>query len=143
MKTSDKSNTNKCRYKIQGHHIVDTNKEIRNGDPIYISEILDSSSSEFRSSSISAKDRLDIVGSLGLGLLAPVMGECLESKGYCASKAPHTVIYSLMYLLNDAYQELGFCLVENDSRSKLILQLLSLSGKYKNTVLPHGYQTDA
>ena len=79
MKTPDMKTVNDSRYEIQGDKIIDTKKEIKDGKPIYIREILDSGSHEFKSSPISFKDRLDIVGNLGLKALIPVLVECFKS----------------------------------------------------------------
>lgn len=62
-----------CRYKVEDFQIIDTQKEVNNGRPIYIREILDSPSAEFKFSSITAKERLDIIGQLGLDSLERVL----------------------------------------------------------------------
>jgi|LakMenEpi05May12_1017382.scaffolds.fasta_scaffold26821_1 hypothetical protein len=129
MKIPDKSKVKKIRYKIQRLHIIDTKKEILNGEPIYIREILDSSSHEYKSSSISALDRLDIIGNLGLEKLTPLMKKCLKSKGYPEREAEKEVFFSLKLILDNAYPKLGVQFVENDSKTMLTLQLLSLSRK--------------
>lgn len=123
MKQSDKSNVPQSRYKIQGLHIIDTKKEIKNGEQIYIREILDSGSQEFKSSAISKKDRLDIIGSLGLDALIPALDECFKNgnKGYDVS---NEIEWSLYDLLNGAYPALSFILVENDSKTRRSLQLV-------------------
>jgi hypothetical protein len=113
------------RYKIQDCHIIDTQKEINSGKPIYIRKILDVYSSEFRSCEISAKDRLDIVGQLGLKTLIPVLEECFKNgnKNYNASRE---ALCSLSHLLNATYPQLTF-LPMDDSNSKLTVQLLQSS----------------
>lgn len=113
------------RYKIQDCHIIDTQKEINAGKPIYIRDILDSASDEFKSSKISAKDRLDIVGQLGLKTLIPVLDECFRdnSKNY---NALHEALFALSRLLNKTYPQLTFYPME-DSNSKLTVQLLQSS----------------
>lgn len=110
------------RYKIQDCHIIDTQKEINAGKPIYIRDILDSGSHEFNSSKISAKDRLDIVGQLGLETLITVLEECFKNgnKNYNAS---HEALFALSNLLNATYPQLTFFPME-DSDSKLTVQLL-------------------
>jgi hypothetical protein len=113
------------RYKIQGDHIIDTKKEINAGKPIYIRDILDSGSNEFSSSKISAKDRLDIVGQMGLKTLIPVLEGCFKNgnKNYNAS---HEALFALSRLLNNTYPQLTFYPME-DSNSKLTVQLLQSS----------------
>ncbi|MDO9213545.1 MAG: hypothetical protein Q7U23_06895 [Methylococcales bacterium] len=113
------------RYKIQDNHIIDTKKEINAGKPIYIRDILDSGSNEFSSSKISAKDRLDIVGQMGLKTLIPVLEECFKNgnKNYNAS---HEALFALSRLLNNTYPQLTFYPME-DSNSKLTVQLLQSS----------------
>jgi len=125
MSESDKTPLNESRYKIQDCHIIDTQKEINAGKPIYIRDILDSGSNEFSSSKISAKDRLDIVGQLGLETLIPVLEECFKNgnKNYNAS---HEALFALSRLLNKTYPQLTFYPMEN-SDSKLTVQLLQSS----------------
>ncbi len=113
------------RYKIEDCHIIDTQKEINAGKPIYIRKILDVYSSEFRSCEIIAKDRLDIVGQLGLKTLIPVLDECFKSgnKNYNASRE---ALFALSRLLNKTYPKLTFYPME-DSHLKLTVQLLQSS----------------
>jgi hypothetical protein len=117
------------RYKIEDCHIIDTQKEINAGKPIYIRDILDSGSNEFSISKISAKDRLDIVGQLGLKTLIPVLEECFKSgnKNYNASRE---ALFALSRLLNKTYPQLTFYPME-DSHLKLTVQLL-LSSTHDN-----------
>lgn len=128
MKTPDIKTANNNRYEIQGDKIIDTEKEIKNGEPIYIREVLDSGSQEFKSSAISKKDRLDIVGSLGLNALIPVLDECFKNgnKGY---NVLNEIEWALYDLLNGAYPALSFILVENDSKTKRSVQLVIPSCK--------------
>lgn len=124
MKKSDTAHGIECRYKIQGCDIIDTEKQIHDGKAIYIRELLDSSSHEFNSSKINAKDRLDIVGNLGLKILVPVLEECFKMKGYENEKAFNSAIFALGDLLRAAYPELTFIPLENEAKSKLVLQLI-------------------
>ena len=131
MSNSNKSKATECRYVIQDRHVIDTKKEIKSGNPIYIREILDSGSSEFQRSAISKKDRLDIVGTLGLDSLIPVLDECFRSKEGCDYNATKEAVFALHSLLNGAYPALGFLLVENDSKTRLVLQ-------NKTSIAPNG-----
>ncbi len=123
MKSSNQTSHVEIRYKIQGYHIIDTEKRIQNGDPIYIRAILDSSSHEFKSSAISFKERLDIVGSLGLKVLTGVLDECFKfgNKEY---NAANEAVLSLGDLLNGAYPALKFNPVVDESLSNLSLHLV-------------------
>lgn len=124
MKPSDQAPHVEIRYKVQGHHIIDSEKRIQNGNPIYIREILDSGSHEFKSSEISFKDRLDIVGSLGLKVLIHVLDECFKS-GNKEYDAANEAILALGELLNSTYPALKFNPVVDDSKSSLSLQLVN------------------
>ena len=120
---SDKSPDQESRYMIQGRHVIDTEKVIKSGNPIYIREILDSGSGEYSSSAISNKDRLDIVGNLGLEKLTLVLDECYKSKEGCNYNASNDAIRSMCFILNGSYPGLNFRLAENDSKTKLVVQL--------------------
>ena len=122
MEKSDQAPNVEVRYKIQGYNIIDTEKRIQNGNPIYIRAILDSSSHEFKSSEISFKDRLDIVGNLGLKVLIRVLDECFKS-GNKEYNAPNEAVLALGDLLNMAYPALKFNPIADDSQSNLTLQL--------------------
>ena len=128
MKKPDMKTVNDSRYEIQGDKIIDTQKEIMDGKPIYIREVLDSGSHEFKSSTISKKDRLNIVGSLGLNVLIPVLDECFKNgnKGY---NVLNEIEWTLYDLLNGAYPALSFILLENGSKTRRSVQLVIPSCK--------------
>lgn len=110
------------RYKIKDCHIIDTQKQINAGQPVYIRDILDSSSHEFSTSKISAKDRLDIIGQLGLETLITVLEKYFKNsnKHYNASDE---ALFALSSLLNSTYPQLTFFPME-DADSELTVQLL-------------------
>ena len=90
---------------------------------IYIREILDSGSSEYKSSTISKKDRLDIVGNLGLNALIPVLDKCFKN-GNKEYNVLNEIEWALYDMLNVVYPALSFILVENDSKTRRSVQLV-------------------
>ena len=140
MKNFNIKKESDSRYKIQGSHIIDNHQEIKNGNPIYIREILDSASSEYKSSTISKKDRLDIIGNIGLDLLIPILDECFKNKEGCNYNAENEVAFVLMDILKGEFPKLDFCLVENNSKLELVLQIAPPGCKYKGISFPHPHQ---
>ena len=107
METTDTKEPTQCRYQIEGRHIVDTKNEIMNGKPIYIRQLLDSECGEYQSCKITDKERLDIIGALGLKTLIPVLDECFKSgnKGYNTEN----VVTFTVYFLRGLPKTLFYC----------------------------------
>jgi hypothetical protein len=124
MKTSDKTSTNESRYKIQGRQIFDEKKEIQNGKPVDIRELLDSSSHQYGTCQISSRERLDMIGSLGLRTLIPILEECFKS-GNMDYNAENEATSTIYFLLCGVYPGLHPKLVENQSKTKPIIQLIN------------------
>ncbi|ABA57871.1 hypothetical protein Noc_1377 [Nitrosococcus oceani ATCC 19707] len=70
---------NNYRYYVQDLHIIDS--ESTPPRQVYIREILDSTSAEFRMCKLSAEERLNIIAELGLDHLTRILHECYKSKG--------------------------------------------------------------
>jgi|GEM_PF-6664272 len=88
---------NKCRYEIvEKYKIIDTLKEVNEGRPIYIREILDSGCAEYNFSSLSREQRVDIIEQLGLDNLTKMLAKCFKEnhKEYDATnEAAKTYFY--------------------------------------------------
>ncbi|MEQ1603063.1 MAG: DUF262 domain-containing protein [Methylococcaceae bacterium] len=70
---------NENRYSINDLKVLDKNENpIKE---IYIREILDSSSAEFKFSKLSAQQKIDIIDAVGLDILTDVLREYFKSKG--------------------------------------------------------------
>jgi len=124
MKPSDKSPINESRYKIQGRQIFDTKMEIQHGKPVDIRELLDSACAQFKSCQVSYKDRLDMIGSLGLKTLIPILEKCYKS-GNMDYNAENDATFTIYFLLCGVYPGLHPKLVENQSNTKPIIQLIN------------------
>ena len=124
METTDTKELTQCRYQIEGLYIVDTKNKILNGKPIHIRKLLDSECGEYQSCKITDNERLDIIGSLGLKTLIPVLDECFKSgnKGY---NTENVVTFTVYFLMVSVYPGLHCRLVENDSKTKLLIQLMN------------------
>jgi hypothetical protein len=115
-----------CRYKVEDFQIIDTQKEVNNGRPIYIREILDSPSAEFKFSTITAKERLDIIGQLGLDCLVDLLAETFRVNHH-EYKAEKEAFFSVLDILTKAYPRMGFharqSITKDSPEYKLTLQL--------------------
>jgi len=121
MSNFEQPASHKCRYETNELYVTDTNKVINDGRPIYIREILDSSSTEFQNSKVSKEDRLNIIGSLGLKVLKPMLDECFKHKeGYSAS---NEMVFAIQALLSASFPQLNFLVVEDESKTGLSLKL--------------------
>lgn len=78
------------RYSINDFTILD--KKENPVKSIYIREILDSSSAEFKFSKLSAHQKIDIIDTLGFEALTDVLRDCFKSNGknYIASMEAHS-----------------------------------------------------
>jgi len=107
------------RYSIKDFTILD-----KNANPIksiYIREILDFSSDEYKYSKLNAHQKIDIIDTLGFETLTDVLRECFKSKGtsYIASIEAHS-----------AYQEL--CRNIGRSTNIGLVALLKSTKKFSN-----------
>ena len=77
------------RYSINDFTILDMKENPVKS--IYIREILDFSSAEFKFSKLSAHQKIDIIDSLGFEALTDVLRDCFKSNGknYIASMEAH------------------------------------------------------
>lgn len=67
------------RFSIEDFMVIDANSDPV--EKVYIREILDYPSSEFRSSKLSAQNKIEIINALGLETLTMVLEKCFQQNG--------------------------------------------------------------